>query len=686
MLFEVERLGLIFISLMNVTELARQVRLSTKELRLVLPEIGFDIGQRAIKVDAKVAQEVIRRLGNKAEREKYLQAIQEEQPDNVVDETDSKADEEESKKSSNEIKIPSQVVVKELAALMNVDVTKLVVELMKQGVMASLNDRIDYETASIVAEDFGFKASLALELNKEEGEVRNLTDVVGDQIETGKSRPPVIVVMGHVDHGKTKLLDAIRETNIVDQESGGITQHIGAYQVEVEPQDKKGKQVLTFIDTPGHEAFSLMRSRGAQIADMAILVVAADDGVQPQTIEAVSHIRKAELPFIVAINKIDKQEANQDNVKSGLAEIGITPEDWGGDIMMVPISAKQRINIQDLLESLLLLYEVEKDKIKANPDGLVAGTIIESHVNKGSGPVATVLVQNGTLKQGYSVLVGDVPGRIRSMTNWQGQVVKTAPPSMPVAILGLKSAPQVGDILEGVAREDIRKTSRQLKRKISAANIKDKVISETEGEKFNLIIKADVLGSLEALQESLFKLNSQGISVNIISQGLGYITETDVLQAQACEAYVLGFNSYATPEAEELARTKGVIVKSFDIIYDYLDFVAKEAAKKLSPEVTKKETGRLKVLKIFRTEKNHVIVGVKVVSGEVFNKTKIEHYKNKQRMGQGTIDELQSGKEQVNQVVEGQEAGLKITGLHDPQPGDELVNFQEETKEKKIKL
>ena len=696
---------------MNFTELARQVHIPTKDLRLMLPEMGFDIGGRAIKVDNKVAQEVIRILSSKAQREKYISFVKQvreaEEPTGKKNKRSSAvkkakdaqqeaaAPEAEAPTPEDEIKIPSQVVVKDLAGLLKVDVTKLVVELMRQGVMASLNDKIDFETASIVAEDFGFKAHLNIDQTDTDVIQESIAEVIGEESDSFEPRPPVVVVMGHVDHGKTRLLDAIRQTNIVDEESGGITQHIGAYQVEVVIEKQKNnkskkqeteKQKITFIDTPGHEAFSLMRSRGARVADLAILVVAADDGVQPQTIEAVSHIKKAELPFLVAINKIDKDAANIDNVKSGLAEIGITPEDWSGDVMMVPISAKEGLHIQDLLESLLLLYEVNKENIKADPQGIIAGTIIESHIDKGSGPVATVLVKNGTLEQGQSVLVGDIPGKIRSMKDWQGYELKKAPPSTPVAILGLKSVPPVGYILKEVDSQELKKTSREHKKKTSALSLRNRFISESDGEKFNLIIKADVLGSLEALQESLSKLNSQDIALNIVSQGLGYITETDILNAEASQAYVLGFNAYPTPEAQELARTKGITTKSFEIIYDYLDFVAQEASKKLSPEVIRHELGRFKLIKIFRQEKDFVIAGGKVLTGEILDKSKVDIYRGKQKLGTGQIDELQAGKEPVNQVVEGQEAGLKLIGLADIAAGDELVIFQEEEKIRTISL
>jgi len=421
---------------MNITELARQVKIPTQKLREILPELGFDIGMKAIKVNDKVAREIINKLADPNIRERYLKTINKKQSSGPaeISKKNGEVSNGEEKTDEPKIQIGEAITVKELAQQMNMPVTKLILELMKNGVMASLNERIDYETAAIIAEDLGFKVEkivgekIDLEKEKKERE-----EYFKDDPENLQPRPPVVTVMGHVDHGKTKLLDAIRQTNVVEGEAGGITQHIGAYQVTVPPKEGQlprshqhnakgsGKnnyasegRIITFIDTPGHEAFSAMRSRGAQVADIIILVVAADDGVRPQTIEAISHIKAAGLPFIVAINKIDKEEANVDKIKSELAEIGLTPEDWGGKTICVEISAKQKINIDGLLDTLLLIYEMEKENIQANPNREAVGTIIESHLDKGEGPVATVLIQTGTLKKGDAVKIGNVFGKIRS--------------------------------------------------------------------------------------------------------------------------------------------------------------------------------------------------------------------------------------------------------------------------------
>ncbi len=672
---------------MNITELARRVHIPTKQLREIMPYLGFDIGGRAIKVDDRIASAVIQKLNSKAKREKVLREVFGEKESD----TDN-AKQSEKPKQEGEIELSDRVVVKDLAKKMNTDVTKLVIELMRQGVMVSLNDSVDYETAAIVAQDFGFSVVPKTGDDFVEEKSENVEKLLAvTQSDSSVPRPPVVVVMGHVDHGKTKLLDSIRASDVAAKESGGITQHIGAYQVEVSRTETlKDVPVnkLTLIDTPGHEAFSMMRSRGARIADIAILVVAADDGVQPQTIEAISHIKKAELPFVVAINKIDKQEANPDKIRSKLAELGLNPEEWGGDTIMVEISALKGTNIDKLLETLLLVYEMNKENIKADPNGEVLGTVIESHVDKGSGAVATILIQNGTLKVGDNISVGGVVGRVRSMKDWVGNTVQQAPPSMPVAILGLKGSPRVGEIMSvGSHKREARKQAKKLRRKTnSQALLSGNVSGESSDIVLSLIIKADVLGSLEALRESLGKLDMEDAHVSVVSQGLGYITEVDVLRAVDTGALILGFNAYATPEAEALARTHDIEIKSFEIIYDFLDFVSKQVSSRLSPEVIKTELGRFKILKVFRRDKDGIILGGKVVSGELTDKASLELLHGGVSMGTGSIIELQSGKETVTQVTEGQEAGIHVKGFEEIEPGDEFVVFDEKEKTREIVL
>src|SRR3990167_1153268 len=416
---------------MNITELARRLRVRPDELLQKLPELGFAVGARAIKVDDRQAQKIMEawaemsrkeRLARKVEMQKAHSGTRLEMP-------------EEDRKP---VKIPAITTVRDFASLLDLSVPRVMQELMRNGILASINERIDFDTASILAEDLGFRAE------REEGtkemdtegvdKIRNRAE--GENPEDLQRRPPVIVVMGHVDHGKTKLLDAIRQTNVIDTEAGGITQHIGAYQVE------RRNQPLTFIDTPGHEAFTVMRSRGAKVADIAILVVAADDGVQPQTKEAIDIIKSSGMPFLVALNKIDREEANVDRVKGELSELKLVPEDWGGDVIMIPISAKQGTGVEILLDNLLIIAEMERERIVANPHRHALGTIIESHVDPAEGPVATALVQTGTLKLGDTLGVTDAfCGRVRAMRNWSGESVKTAGPSMPVKIVGFKFAP-----------------------------------------------------------------------------------------------------------------------------------------------------------------------------------------------------------------------------------------------------
>jgi len=666
---------------MNITQLARQVRMSTKELRQALPLIGFDLGGRAIKVDSKVAQAIIYKLNNKAVRDKVHHEIEAIENNNLKEEP--KPDELEQVSGSRVLKIDSEIVVKDLAKKIGVDVTKLVVELMKQGIMASLNDRIDFDTACIVAEDFGFKVEMNDKDTIDEDNTNKFKGLLSEQDSKNSiHRPPIVVVMGHVDHGKTKLLDTIRQTNVVDEESGGITQHIGAYQVEKEGQK------ITFIDTPGHEAFSMMRSRGAKIADLAILVVAADDGVQPQTIEAISHIRNANLPFIVAVNKIDKPEANQDKVKSELAELGLTSEDWGGKTIIVPISAKSGENIHSLLESLLLIYEMEKENITADKSGLPIGVVIESHIDKGVGSVATVLVMNGTLKKGLSVSIGGSLGKLRVMKDWKGEEIKEASPATPVAVLGLGGVPQVGEILKGLgSTAEIRHARRVKKSKtivIEKQGIKSSIKNNDGVEFINLMIKADVLGSLEALDESFEKIENQGIKINVVSRGLGNINESDVLRAEDTNSLLLGFSIRTSPESEVIARSKGITLKVFDIIYDLLDFVASEATSKLSPVINRINLGELKVLKLFRVEDKFIVLGGAVVLGKIKKESKFEWLSQGKVKAHGNIQELQSGKEEVSEVVEGQQAGLRVDNIGDIQPGDMLNFFEEQEKIKKI--
>jgi len=669
---------------MNITEVARRVKLSPNQLKEILPELGFDIGKRAIQIDDRTAHRIVSQLNNDSVRNKFLNKISSDgQP--LINENEVK--ENVVKKDARTIEISETIVVKKLAQLMKIPVTKLILELMKNGVMASLNQEIDFETASIIAEDLGFKVN---KLNNTEINLKKETQKIEKYLEDKKenlsSRPPVITIMGHVDHGKTKLLDAIRETNVVDSEAGGITQHIGAYQVE------KNNQILTFIDTPGHEAFSAMRSRGAQIADIVILVIAVDDGIQPQTIESISHIRSAKLPFIIALNKIDSPNANVDKIKSALAELDLTPEDWGGKTICVEISAKQRTNIDKLLETLILIYEIEKENIVANSKRNAIGTIIESHLDKGEGPVATVLIQTGTLHKNDFVKIGDCLGKIKIMKDWRGQNSETAPPSTPIKIIGLKSVPEVGEILEVV--DDIKNYKRKIKKIKNTKSVQTKPsislqknsddTQEKEIKKINIILKTDVLGSQEAMLELIEPLQRPDLIVNIVSCGLGNITEVDVERAEKLNAHLLGFNVQVNSQSELLARDKKVIIKISKIIYELLDFLKEKMNEQIEVEIVREVIGKMKVLKIFRTEKKSQILGGKIIEGKIIKNAKLNIYRNDEFLSPATLTELQSGKQDVNEVLEGQEAGIKIEDFNEVQEGDIIEIIKEEKIERKI--
>jgi translation initiation factor IF-2 len=666
---------------MNVSELARKLKVPINELRDLLPRLGFDIGPRAIKVDEAVAQKILINWKSliKEYKEKELSAAKAMESKEEAEVTT------ETKEKKQEVQIPQMITVREFAYRLGLPVTKVQEELMKNGILASLNERIDYETAHIVAEDLGSKVT-----KEEVGEIKKtaggrLEELLKEKDKSKlKVRPPVVVVMGHVDHGKTKLLDAIRKTNVIDTEAGGITQHIGAYQVE-----KKGK-LITFIDTPGHEAFTAMRSRGAKVADIAILVVAADDGVQPQTVEAVKIIEQEKLPLVVAINKIDKPEANLDKTKQELAKVNLIPEDWGGKTVCVPISAKQNIGIDNLLEIILLVAEMEKENIVANPSRKAAGTIIEAHLDKGEGLVATILVQTGTMELGDFLVVDDVLyGKIRAMKNFRNELVKEAPPSMPVKILGLKILPQVGDLVEARAEvkglEIKRKPHRLTEEKMFITPIKKAEEEEIKIKEFNIILKADVFGSIEAIHESLEKIEHPEIKVNIIRQGLGNVNEGDILKAESENALILGFNVLFPSAVEELARDKKVETKIYKIIYELIDEVKSRIEKILAPEIFKIELGRIKVLAIFRTETKYMILGGRVINGKIEPATKVRIVRKNEIIGEGKLEELQMAKQAIKEVFEGQECGVRYVGRSVVEVGDILEVYREEAKARKLK-
>ncbi|MFA5946455.1 MAG: translation initiation factor IF-2 [Patescibacteria group bacterium] len=666
---------------MNISELARRLRVSTEELRSKLPELGFDIGGKALKIpDRDVGK--IQNAWQDLKKRQYLQKKMEDQKLRAEKKLQVLSG------TAEHVKIPGKITVREFSTLLNLPVQKVMQELMRSGILASLNEPIDFESASIIAEDLGFIAEPA-ELQTESllgaGEDR-LAKAREDEKAVGAhfvTRPPVIVVMGHVDHGKTSLLDVIRKENVMAGEAGGITQHIGAYQVV------RNDRLLTFIDTPGHEAFTVMRSRGAKVADIAILVVAADDGVQPQTKEAVDIIKAAKLPFIVAINKIDKDNANMELVKSQLAELGLVPEDWGGKTVCVPISAKKNLHIDQLLDVLLLVTDMEKDNIVANPERKALGTIIESRIDKGQGPVATIIVQTGTLRVGDVLSVGGyLYGKVRALTTYDGKTIKEALPSTPVKILGFKAAPSVGDILEvpenPAELEDVREDVKRSKS--GAQDIGTKTAKPAEGAEegktdkvfLNLMVKADVLGSLEALVGMIEKIENPHVGVKISSKGLGNITDVDVAKAEATNSVIYGFNVKSSTTAADAARTKNIDLELHTVIYRIFENVVERLKKLIPSENIYTELGTGEVLALFKKTEKGQIVGAKVKKGKFVPGAVVRVLRAGQIMGEGRIEALQSGKSTVKDVLAGQDCGLSFQGKTKIEVGDTLEAYKEE--------
>jgi translation initiation factor IF-2 len=652
---------------MNVTELARILKITPQELRDYLPGLGFDIGQKAIKINRNVANKIIRDwpfLKKKIEKQKQLAAQEEKEEQDEI-------------KTKKTIKIPKFITVRELSQISGLPVNIILSELMKNGIFTSLNERVDFETAWLIGSELGLEVKLKKSLQKEEmvEEDKLKTILAKEKKGNLQIRPPVIVVMGHVDHGKTKLLDAIRRTNVAEEEAGGITQHIGAYQVI------RHNKLITFIDTPGHEAFTAMRNRGAKIADIAILVVAADDGVKPQTIEAFRIIAAAKIPFVVAINKIDKGEANIEKTKQELSnQLKIMPEDWGGKTICVPISAKKEMGIEELLDMVLLTAEAEADNIMANPNTNAIGTVIESHIDKGTGPVATILIQNGTLNIGDQLALNHfIIGKVRGLNNYRGEKIKKAEPATPVQIIGLKNLPQVGDVLTMGGREKVKLKKLKITSR-PPAPVQEETTSEDDQEikKINLIIKSDVLGSAEAIEESLEKINTTEVKVKIVHKGLGNITDGDIKRAEAANAQIIGFNVKTPPVIKDLAREKNIRITLYHIIYDLINDIKEQMQQILEPTIKKIELGKLKVIAIFKTDKGGQIVGGKVMEGKIETNSFIEVIRETEIISKGKLTRLQSGKQDVNSAEVGQQCGVQYEGKPIIQKGDTLLIYKEE--------
>ncbi|XOU94391.1 MAG: translation initiation factor IF-2 [Candidatus Kerfeldbacteria bacterium] len=657
---------------MNVTELARKLKITTNELKDLLPKIGFDIGRKAIKVDDKSAFMIIDKIRNNPD------IIEDYRREQLPEETE--IPEEVDEKEKENIIIPSVITVRDFADLLKKPVATIIQELMKNGILANLNEQIDYETASIIAEDFGFTPLIKDEDESKESEDEStIDDLIEKDSKILKSRPPIVVVMGHVDHGKTQLLDTIRKTNVIAKESGGITQHIGAYQVT------KNKRKITFIDTPGHEAFTAMRSRGARVADIAILIIAADDGIKPQTEEVIKIIKSAKLPFLVALNKTDKPEADVEKVKNQLAQKDLLPEDWGGKVICVPVSAKTGEGIDDLLEHLLLLADVEKDNILSDPKQLAIGTIIESHIDKGEGPSATSIVLAGTLKKGDNIQVGEVVGKIKFMKDYNGEIIDNATPSTPVKILGLKNIPEVGDILQVInSDQSLKKMMKKIshQKKVYQDKQNWQSIQKKEGngsnKVLNIILKADAFGSLEAIIQSLEVLQTDDIKIKFIKQGLGTINDNDIIAAEKTKALIFGFNVKAENLAQEIAKEKDLTINLYSIIYDLTDHVKKVIDGMVEYKTEIVESGKAKVLAIFRSEKKVQIVGALVTKGKIELNTKARIIRDDKKIDEGEITKLQQSKQETKSIPSGTECGIQITNVSELKEGDIIETYKEE--------
>ena len=565
----------------------------------------------------------------------------------------------------------------DLANLMDVPVTQVIATCMSIGLMVSINMRLDAETIEMVAEEFGYKTDFVsaevVEAITQEEEVDDEADLI--------SRPPIVTVMGHVDHGKTSLLDRLRNTNVIAGEAGGITQHIGAYSIRF----KDGKRI-TFLDTPGHEAFTAMRARGAKVTDIAIIIVAADDDVMPQTKEAINHAAAAGVPMVFAINKIDKPAANPDRIREQLAAMNYLVEEWGGKYQCQEISAKQGINIDELLEKVLL--EAELLELKANPKRRAVGSVIESSLDKGRGYVATVLVQNGTLSQGDVVLSGTHYGRVKAMFNERNQKVEHAGPSEPVLILGLDGAPTAGETFNVMETEQearsIASKREQLKREQDNRTKKGLTLDELARrralgnfQELNVIIKGDVDGSIEALSDSLIRLSTEEIQVNVIHKGVGQISESDVVLASASSAIILGFQVRPSQAARRLADREGVEIRTYSIIYDTIEDIKSAMEGMLSPEIKENVVANLEVQQTFKITKVGTIAGCMVVEGKIKRNNKIRLIRDGIVKYQGELGSLKRYKDDAKEVVMGQDCGLNIEGYNDIMVGDIIEAYEE---------
>lgn len=684
---------------MRVYEYAKQMNMSSKEVLSILERMDYQVNNHMSVMDDEMIQKVEQFFKDIKAKSQEPQSAEPRKAQNKS--TDAKRRKQTGKagkknrrsqqgrkqkgaKSKHkekpapvlpkEVKISGPMTVGNFAKLLRKEVSEVIRKLMSMGIMASINQEIDTDTMILLGEEFGIPV-----IYKEEFDESNFEEIEEvDDPEDLLERPPVVTIMGHVDHGKTTLLDAIRESDVTSQEAGGITQHIGAYQIE-----KNGKKI-TFLDTPGHAAFTTMRARGAQVTDITILVVAADDGVMPQTIEAINHSKAADVPIVVAVNKMDKPGAKPDRVMQQLTEHGVVPEDWGGDNIFVPVSARNKEGIDELLEMVLLQAEIME--LKANPNKRARGVVIEAELDKSRGTAATVLVQSGTLRVGDAIVAGQHFGKIRAMINDRGRRLKEAPPSTPVEILGLSGVPNAGDPFmvfsdEKKARAIAQK--RELKERQEAAGSRNRVtlddlfkqIQEGEMKDLHVIIKADVQGSVEALRGSLEKIDIEGVRVKIIHSGVGAITESDVQLASASNAIIIGFNVRPESNARTLAERENVDIRLHRIIYKVIEEIELAMKGLLDPEFEEKVIGNLEVRQIFKVSKVGTIAGCYVTEGMVLRRSHVRLIRDGIVVHEGKLDTLKRFKDDVKEVNQGYECGLTLENYDDIKEGDQIEAY-----------
>lgn len=652
----------------RIYELAKDLGVSSKEIIDYLNELGMDITSHMSTVEDDI-------VGLLKDAFAVLEDTTIEEIEELEEEPKVKSPSK--KKKKRIVEIDEALTVESFAEKVNVSVTEVIAKLMDLGMMLTKNADLEFDVAAIIADEFGVK--LKQKQVNVKGEEASIEDLfrVDDSIER-LPRAPVVTIMGHVDHGKTTLLDRIRNAEVAKSEAGGITQHIGAYQVEI--NDKK----ITFLDTPGHEAFTSMRARGAQVTDIAVLVVAANDGVMPQTIEAINHAKAAEVPIIIAINKMDASGANPDHVKQQLAEQGLIPEDWGGDTICVPVSALRGEGIEDLLDMILLVSEMQE--LKAPVECKAVGTIIEAKLDRSRGPVATVLIQQGTLKVSDSVVAGGVYGRIRAMVNDRGQNIKEAGPSMPVEVLGLNDVPQAGDLFQ-VATDD--KEAREIATK-RLAKEKEKMqkttkvslddlfaqIKSAEIKELKLLIKADVQGSAEAVKQSLEKVSTSEVKVVAIHTGVGAINESDVMLASASNAIIIGFNVRPDPIAKKQAERESVDIRLYRVIYDAVDDIEKALKGMLDPKYKEEVIGHAEVREVFKVPKIGNVGGCYVTDGKIHRSAKARVLRDNIVIYEGDLGSLKRFKDDVREVAAGFECGIGFERFNDIKEGDIIEAYQ----------